>query len=163
LCLDGLWTYEHANNQDVNVEARSEGWYWAAPLPGHAVRVMAFIDPDWLRRQQVRRVNLDGFYCNLLLKTDILNALKGPSLKGNVIARDATCYFDDAPIDESFIKVGEAAFAIDPLSSSGVQKALQTAKHDSWLRRCSSRDRLLFGQSTTLRSATRGLGRPPLS
>jgi hypothetical protein len=88
---------------------------------------MAFIDPDWLRRQQVRRVNLDGFYCNLLLKTDILNALKGPSLKGHVIAHDATCYFDDAPIDESFIKVGEAAFAIDPLSSSGVQKALQTA------------------------------------
>ncbi len=127
LCLDGLWTYEHADNRDVQVEARSEGWYWAAPLPGHAVRVMAFTDPDWLRGRRVRRADLDRFYCNLLLKTDILSALKGPSLKGHVIARDATCYFDDAPIDESFIKVGEAAFAIDPLSSSGVQKALQTA------------------------------------
>ena len=127
LCLDGLWTYERANNRDVHVETRSEGWYWAAPLPGHAVRVMAFIDPDWLRRQRVRRADLDGFYCNLLLKTAILSALKGPSLNGQVTARDATCYFDDAPIDKTFIKVGEAAFAIDPLSSSGVQTALQTA------------------------------------
>jgi len=43
-----------------------------------------------------------------------------------VRACDATSYGAPTSIDECSVKVGEAAFAIDPLSSSGVQTAIQT-------------------------------------
>lgn len=88
---------------------------------------LAFIDPDLLRQYQVAKSRLDAFYRELLSRTRILSALEAPHLKEGVLARDATCYFDTTPIDRTSIKLGEAAFAIDPLSSSGVQKALQTA------------------------------------
>jgi hypothetical protein len=88
---------------------------------------MAFVDPDLLRRYHLAKSGLNAFYSELLSSTRILTALDAPNLKEAVMARDATCYFDTTPIDRTSIKLGEAAFAIDPLSSSGVQKALQTA------------------------------------
>ena len=48
----------------------------------------------------------------------------GPA--AGVQACDATSYAVATPIDERAVRVGEAAFAIDPLSSSGVQTAIQT-------------------------------------
>jgi hypothetical protein len=45
---------------------------------------------------------------------------------GPARACDATSYTEDELVGEGFIKIGEAAFAIDPLSSSGVQKAIQS-------------------------------------
>ena len=42
-------------------------------------------------------------------------------------AADATAYLDDVPIEPGGIKVGEAAIALDPLSSSGVQRSVQSA------------------------------------
>ena len=42
-------------------------------------------------------------------------------------AADATPYIDEEFVTDHSIKVGDAALSIDPLSSSGVQKAIQTA------------------------------------
>jgi hypothetical protein len=42
-------------------------------------------------------------------------------------AADATPYLDEESVTQCSIKVGDAALSIDPLSSSGVQKAIQTA------------------------------------
>jgi len=127
IALDGLWSFDHSENFQTHIEARREGWYWGAHLPGRTYRAMAFIDPDLLRQHQISKPGLDAFYRKLLSRTRILSALEAPHLKEPVMARDATCYFETTPIDSTSIKLGEAAFAIDPLSSSGVQKALQTA------------------------------------
>jgi hypothetical protein len=40
--------------------------------------------------------------------------------------RDATTYFAGDPIGEDQIRVGEASFALDPLSSTGVEKAMHS-------------------------------------
>src|SRR5262249_29698815 len=40
---------------------------------------------------------------------------------------DATPYLDPDSVSPRSIKIGEAALALDPLSSSGVQKAINTA------------------------------------
>jgi hypothetical protein len=44
-----------------------------------------------------------------------------------VFTADATPYLDDESVTPRSIKVGDAALALDPLSSSGVQKAIQTS------------------------------------
>jgi hypothetical protein len=48
-------------------------------------------------------------------------------LLGRIQAADATPYLDEESVTPLSIKVGDAALALDPLSSSGVQKAIQTA------------------------------------
>jgi hypothetical protein len=87
---------------------------------------MAFVDRDLLARHGVRRPNLGALYTELLAGSACAGALIGARLADRVSARDATCYADLEPVDETSIKLGEAALAIDPLSSSGVLAALQS-------------------------------------
>src|SRR5262249_6073101 len=44
-----------------------------------------------------------------------------------IVARDATCVYASEPIGSGYVRVGEASFSLDPLSSTGVEKALQSA------------------------------------
>lgn len=46
---------------------------------------------------------------------------------GRVSAVDATPYLDEQCVTRTRIKIGDSALALDPLSSSGVQKAIQSA------------------------------------
>jgi hypothetical protein len=109
------------------VEAAPDCWYWGAPLPDGTFNAMVFVDPETLRARSVQKRGLETFYRELIGRSGLLAGCIHPTLSGPVMARDATCYADPEPIAEDFIKVGEAGFAIDPLSSAGVQKALQTA------------------------------------
>ena len=127
IALDGLWSFDQVESLQTQLDTGPEGWYWGAVLPGNRYRAMAFIDPGLLRRHRIAKAELESFYVHLLSRTRVLTAINGARIEGSVIARDATCYFDPESIDNTSIKVGEAAYAIDPLSSSGVQKALQTA------------------------------------
>lgn len=96
-------------------------WCWGAPLPDGAFRAMAFVDPDLLRHYayDVRRLY------HHLLDTTGLFADRPSSL--DVAVCDATSYRDDHPVTEDCVKVGEAAYTLDPLTSSGVDSAVQSA------------------------------------
>jgi hypothetical protein len=70
---------------------------------------------------------LESLYRKLVARVSLLSGLENARLQGSVTVCDATCYSDADPVGETFIKLGEAAFSIDPLSSAGVQNALQSA------------------------------------
>ncbi|MGW5055624.1 flavin-dependent monooxygenase QhpG [Actinokineospora sp. NPDC004072] len=99
------------------VEALPQGWCWSAPLPGGLVRAMALTDPGPLREVGVDR-----------LFRDLLDAARMPvDPAARVEVCDATAYAAVEPVTADSIRIGEAAFALDPLSSSGVDKAMQSA------------------------------------
>jgi flavin-dependent dehydrogenase len=125
LALYGYWRCAGLEGPETRVEAGPDAWYWGAPLPDGTFNAMVFVDPRSLRERQGR--TLEAYYRELLGRSALLEGCAHPSLVGRVFASDATSYADAAPIEDDFIKVGEASFAIDPLSSSGVQKAVQTA------------------------------------
>jgi flavin-dependent dehydrogenase len=127
LALYGYWRGQGARGPETYVEAGPEAWYWGAHLPDGTFNAMVFVDPELPREQGIGRRTLESFYRQLLSRSDLLRAWVQGHLVSGARACDATCYRDAAPISEDFIKVGEASFSIDPLSSSGVQKALQTA------------------------------------
>ncbi|MBM3480109.1 MAG: hypothetical protein FJX69_12970, partial [Alphaproteobacteria bacterium] len=52
---------------------------------------------------------------------------RGAAADGPVAAIDATPHLDADPVQADAIRLGDAALAIDPISSSGVQKAIQGA------------------------------------
>ena len=87
---------------------------------------MAFVDLELVRRRDAR--GIERLYRSLLADSSLFDDLAAGEarLTERVRACDATCYTDQNPIGDTFVKVGEACFAIDPLSSSGVQTAIQT-------------------------------------
>lgn len=121
LALHALW---HGGPTETRIEALEEGWLWGAPLPGDRFRAMALVDTGLLRARGAGRAGI-GPLLRALLDGSALFRDLGPPV-GPVRACDATCFASEGPIDEHAVRVGEAAFTLDPLSSSGVQVALQT-------------------------------------
>jgi len=127
LALHGRWRAEDADDQATRLEAGARGWFWRAHLPDGSLRAFAFVDREILRPLRPGRAGLERLYRELLASTELLHDLRDPRLEGPVEVCDATCYFDPSPITAAAIRLGDASCAIDPLSSSGVQKALQSA------------------------------------
>src|SRR5205823_794692 len=61
-----------------------------------------------------------------LSRAGLFAGLADSPLVGPVLARDATTYHATDPIGEDYVRVGEASFSLDPLSSTGVEKAMHT-------------------------------------
>lgn len=118
--LYGYWTGS-ALPELPRILADTQRWYWGSPVPGGRFNVMAFTDASDLRN---RAASLTALYRQwaAALKLDASVALDG-----SAASCDATCYIDEECVGKGYLKIGEAAFAIDPLSSSGVQAAMQSA------------------------------------
>lgn len=108
------------------VEALPEAWLWAAPLPDGATSAMAFIDPARLRARRGRRDPRVALFRQLLGESSLLARLLDAE-HGPVSVRDATPFTRGEPAEPGALRVGEASFAIDPLSSQGVQAAMTSA------------------------------------
>lgn len=125
LALHAIWRGgPPLDRSQTRIDALADGWLWGAHLPGGGFRAMAFVDPETLVAEGRDRERL---YRRLLAASPTFaDVITNAQLAGRVQACNATSYTAATPIDTSSVKVGEAAFAIDPLSSSGVQTAIQT-------------------------------------
>jgi 2-polyprenyl-6-methoxyphenol hydroxylase-like FAD-dependent oxidoreductase len=127
LALHATWRGTAKRPKATRLEAGPQGWFWGAHLPSGQFRAFAIVTAAVFRQEGVTRANLEKFYRSLLSATRVMDELIHPELDGRVAVCDASCYFDPDSIDETSIKLGDASFTIDPLSSSGVQKAIQSA------------------------------------
>jgi hypothetical protein len=85
---------------------------------------MVFLGPDAVRRR--RAEGLEELWRSQLAKTELFAWIAGLPLVHSIVAQDSTSDFATDFIGPKFIRVGEASFTLDPLSSTGVEKALQT-------------------------------------
>ena len=100
------------------IEAGSDAWFWGVPLPGGLYNTLVFVDPRAYRPKQ---------FLDLIGRSSLLEGCRDVCLASQVLSADATPYLDEESVTPCSIKVGDAALTIDPLSSSGVQKAIQTS------------------------------------
>jgi flavin-dependent dehydrogenase len=105
------------------IRAGRDYWIWGSPVPGRKFNAMVFTDRTGLRTD---RRGLAGRYASIIKDSALFAGRSRVDLITSVSACDATSYVDAASADAGYLKVGEAAFALDPLSSTGVQKAIQT-------------------------------------
>lgn len=119
-----LWTHfpESYVGYETKVEAVSEGWIWASPIPQSGYRVMAFADTDAFKRQEPSRV-----YECMLKESSLLATLDHSREITDLQTCTVQPYAHIAPWTQSYLRIGEAAFALDPLSSTGVEKAMRFA------------------------------------
>jgi flavin-dependent dehydrogenase len=123
LALYGYWQGAGLPERP-RIEAGPLQWYWGSPVPGGRFNAMVFID---------RKAGLRGggtlaqHYRALIAASHLLTGAGTAELTGPVLGCDASSYRDEHCVGDGFLRIGEAAFAIDPLSSSGVQAAIQSA------------------------------------
>ena len=123
LALHAYWTGAGLPNHP-RIEAGSNEWSWGVPLPDGLYNTLVFVDPRELRAMHG---TLQAKFHKLIAASSLLPSGVNASVVGRIQATDATPYFDEECVTEDSIKVGDAALALDPLSSSGVQKAIQSA------------------------------------
>ncbi|MFY9970640.1 MAG: tryptophan 7-halogenase [Roseiarcus sp.] len=106
------------------IEAGKDAWFWGVPLPNGTYNSLAFVDPKTFRAGPG---SLAQRFLDRLAGTLVLEDCRGAERIGPTRAIEATSYLARDCIGRNAIRLGDAALAIDPISSSGVQKAIQSA------------------------------------
>jgi flavin-dependent dehydrogenase len=108
---------------EVRLEATADCWLWGATLAGGGYRLMVFCDPS------NRQLHSDGRerWFRHRFHAARLFAEFAPALERRrpLHSCAATPYVAREFWKEGVLKVGDAAFALDPLSSTGVEKAMR--------------------------------------
>jgi flavin-dependent dehydrogenase len=105
---------------EARVEALEDGWIWGSPMPDGSFAAIACVDAD-SSADEAR-------YFAMMRRSSLFRDLRG---QATVHCRDATTCAADVVCDERSIRVGDASHSLDPLSSSGVRSAMQSALHAS--------------------------------
>ena len=122
-----LYAYWRARSlpQHPRIEAGASEWFWGVPLPDGTYNTLVFVDGESLRANT--RSSVSAHFHALIGRSGLMDQCSGAEILGAVLAADATPYLDVESVTPCSLKVGDSAMAIDPLSSSGVQKAIQSA------------------------------------
>jgi flavin-dependent dehydrogenase len=109
----------------ATVAAGESGWFWGLPLPGGRYMAQVFLSPHGIR--DAKRETLEQRYRKQIEGSALGAILASARIIGTVKATDATPYLAQEPVTARTIRLGDTAISLDPISSSGVQKAIQTA------------------------------------
>ena len=108
----------------ATLAADGNGWFWGIPLPDGSYNAQAFVSP---RDFHAAHGAIEQRYRALIRASCLATALAEAEIDGEVRAVDATPWLAEEPVTQRQIKLGDAALSLDPISSSGVQKAIQSA------------------------------------
>lgn len=107
------------------IESQTDGWGWSIPLPDGTRDVSFLVDP---RHSALVRGDLEALYAERLRAAPELGGLlAGAERRTAAWACEAGAYAVDPPARPGLLLVGDAASALDPLTSFGVKKALASA------------------------------------
>ncbi len=124
LAIYGYWIGTQLPERP-RIEAGEREWYWGVPIPDGTYNTLVFVDGTRVRSDP--RGSLEDRLRALLERSALMRGARGATLRAPARAADATPYLNEDCVSARHIRIGDAALAIDPLSSSGVQKAFQTA------------------------------------
>lgn len=125
MALTGYWNNVAIQGNETRIEAGTNEWYWGAPFNNGLFKASIFLNP--LDYPQMVPAEVTAFYQSKLESSGFLRRCLNGTLCSAVEAHDASSYYDDQPVGKTFIKVGEAALSIDPLTSQGVATAISSA------------------------------------
>jgi flavin-dependent dehydrogenase len=107
------------------IEAGQDGWYWGVPLPDGTYNTLVFVDPNWFR--SAPGPSMSERFLGMIGRSSLMEDCRDVGLIAPARAIDATPYLGSDCVAPTRIQLGDAALAIDPISASGVQKAIQSA------------------------------------
>jgi flavin-dependent dehydrogenase len=109
----------------VLVEATRDGWWYSAPVPPNQMIAMLMTDSDICRRA---RISSPERWRELLAQAPETAArVTGPAAWGPRVFSALSQRLQRTAGDAPWIATGDAALAVDPVSGSGVVRALRSA------------------------------------
>ena len=116
-----VWTHinNHSLCKEALIEAVEDAWLWGSPVSQNRYRIMAFTDPITIKKNKA--VHLLDY----VSKTTLFSQFKNKIKNGLIETCTVNSYVNKDPWNNQWIKLGEAAFTLDPLSSTGVEKAMR--------------------------------------
>jgi flavin-dependent dehydrogenase len=125
LALYAQWRGVDDGELGGRVEAGEQEWFWYAPLGRERSVAAVFIDPK--RLSSTHRESIESIYERLLRQFRLFPERQCGRIEGEVKACDASSRYAEEPVGPDFVRIGDAAFTLDPLSSQGVQSAIASA------------------------------------
>jgi flavin-dependent dehydrogenase len=107
----------------TQTEALEHGWLWGANLPGQRYRIMLVFDPA-AAHAAMACTPAEGLHA-ACAASRLFARLGGQVSGGAIDMCSATPYLIPDSWQDGRMKIGDAAFALDPISSSGVEKAMR--------------------------------------
>jgi flavin-dependent dehydrogenase len=124
------WSGIDPNEQGhLLVETAAEGWWYSAPLPAGSMVTMLMTDADLCARQHLNRA--PAWHSALAAaptsrrRLGVASCESAPQVH---CAHSQRLHHDPAHAAGPWLAVGDAALAVDPVSGSGVLRALNTAE-----------------------------------
>lgn len=109
---------------DTFIEAEPNGWWYASPLPEGRCLIAMFTDAQHAVRT---RIATEEGWATALAATDHVRQLAHGTPQGGVRMVSCASHQLRPATGHDWIAVGDAALAVDPLSSGGVAFALRSA------------------------------------
>lgn len=123
-----LWRGQGAPGAEAGsaVESLRDGWAWCARLPTGAVALQLTVDPTAITLPP--RAQLGAFVREQLAAVDAaLPFLDIPATEVHALARTSGAVLAPEVCAETWLRVGDAAMAADPLSGNGIFQSLSSA------------------------------------
>jgi flavin-dependent dehydrogenase len=108
------------------IEAVADGWWYTAPLPGQGVVAAFLTDPDLAPAPGGRTA--EAWIRRLAAAPRTAARLSGHDLRGPLRTLSASSARTLPVTGDGWLAVGDAAFAFDPLSGDGVDRALRAGR-----------------------------------
>jgi flavin-dependent dehydrogenase len=121
----GIWTGVKVDGDESRVEAVADGWAWGTPLSRSDFLAAVFVDE--LAIAQSGQSRIFETYHRQLVASKLLRACVHGRLRSAVKICEASPVPPVSVCGSNHIKVGDAGFCLDPLSSQGVQRAIVSA------------------------------------
>jgi flavin-dependent dehydrogenase len=123
--ISASWDPPDRSFVETRIEAGADAWSWGSPMPDGGYAATVFLDAE--RIAGASTLSRAETYRRLLAQSRLLAVLLRGEMIGPVRVRDASDRIGADLIGHDFVRVGEAAVAIDPLSSQGIQDAILSA------------------------------------
>jgi flavin-dependent dehydrogenase len=107
----------------TQVEALEQGWLWGTRLPDRRYRIMLLSDPHTSRQRSASRP--ESWLRQNCGASRLFASVAQQPLCSPLQMCVATPYVAINSWQDGRLKLGDAAFALDPISSSGVEKAMR--------------------------------------
>jgi flavin-dependent dehydrogenase len=112
---------------NISIYRFEHGWMWMIPLPGGVMSVGAVCRPDYLKTR--RGQNVDFLMATLNANAQLAQRLAGATLIDNEVRVTGNYTYDaTAMAGPGWLLVGDAYAFLDPVFSSGVYLAMDSAE-----------------------------------
>lgn len=120
--LHASYTFTKKPEFDGFIEAGKDAWLWFALTRRDRCLITLFTDPKHFLKSG--SPSLEVHYQNTMEQFSLLGYVRRGERIGEIQGCDASSRYSTDPVGEDYIRVGDANFSVDPMSSQGVHLAL---------------------------------------